>query len=42
MCVRSCTSAALHYIEADEAPDLRREALDASLRRVLHLDKGEK
>ena len=42
MCVRSCTSAALRYVEADEVPDLRREVLDASLRRVLHLDKGEK
>jgi carbon-monoxide dehydrogenase iron sulfur subunit len=42
MCVRSCTSAALRYIEADEASDLRREVLDASLRRLLHAAKGEK
>ena len=42
MCVRSCTSGGLRYIEADEAFDLRREVLDTSLRRLLHLDKGEK
>jgi carbon-monoxide dehydrogenase iron sulfur subunit len=42
MCVRSCTSGALRYLEADEAFDVRREALDASLRRLLHLDREEK
>ena len=42
MCVRSCISGALRFVEADEAFDVRREALDASLRRLLHLDKGEK
>jgi Fe-S-cluster-containing dehydrogenase component len=42
MCVRCCTSGALEFIEADEVADRRREALDARLRRALHLDKGEK
>jgi len=42
MCVRSCISGALRFIEADEAVDVRREALDAKLRRLLHLDKEEK
>lgn len=42
MCVRCCTSGALEFIEADEIADRRREALDARLRRALHLDKGEK
>ena len=40
MCVRCCTSGALRYVAADEVVDARREALDATLRRVLHLDKG--
>ena len=34
MCVRCCISGALQYVEADEAFDLRREALDARLRRA--------
>ena len=42
MCVRSCTSGALQFVEADEAFDFRRETLDARLRRLLHLDKGQK
>ena len=42
MCVRSCISGALQFVEADEAFDFRRETLDARLRRLLHLDKGEK
>ena len=42
MCVRCCTSGALEFIEADEVADRRREAIDARLRRALHLDKGEK
>jgi Fe-S-cluster-containing dehydrogenase component len=42
MCVRCCISGALEFIEADEVADRRREALDARLRRALHLDKGEK
>jgi carbon-monoxide dehydrogenase iron sulfur subunit len=41
MCVRTCISGALQYVEADEAFDYRREALDVRLRRVLHLDKGD-
>ena len=41
-CVRVCISGALQFVEAEEAFDSRREALDASLRRLLHLDKGEK
>ena len=42
VCVRCCTSGALEFIEADGVADRRREALDARLRRALHLDKGEK
>jgi len=42
MCVRSCTAGALQFVEADEAVDRRREAVDARLRRILHLDKAEK
>lgn len=42
MCVRCCTSGALEFVEVDEVADRRREALDARLRRALHLDKGEK
>jgi Fe-S-cluster-containing dehydrogenase component len=42
MCVRSCTAGALRYVEADEAFDVRREALDASVRRLLHLDKEDR
>jgi len=42
MCVRCCTSGALEFVEADEVADRRREAIDARLRRALHLDKGEK
>jgi carbon-monoxide dehydrogenase iron sulfur subunit len=42
MCVRSCVSGALQFVELDDATDARRETLDARLRRILHLDKGEK
>jgi carbon-monoxide dehydrogenase iron sulfur subunit len=42
MCVRSCISGALQFVDAEEAFDYRREALDASLRRLLHLDKEDK
>jgi anaerobic carbon-monoxide dehydrogenase iron sulfur subunit len=38
-CVRSCTSHALRYMEADEAADASRETLDACLNRVLHVKR---
>jgi Fe-S-cluster-containing hydrogenase component 2 len=41
-CVRTCISGALRYLEVDEAAAARRETLDATLRRILHLDKEEK
>lgn len=38
-CVRCCISGALDFLEADQAADRRREALDARLRQALGLDK---
>ena len=42
MCVRSCISGALQFVDAEDAFASRREALDASLRRLMHLDKEDK
>ena len=41
-CVRFCTSGALQFVEADEAADARREALDVSLRRLVRPGRGER
>ena len=40
MCVRACISGALRYVDAEELADLRREVVDASLKRLLRLSKG--
>jgi carbon-monoxide dehydrogenase iron sulfur subunit len=41
-CVRFCTSGALQFVDADEAADARREALDISLRRLARPGRGER
>jgi len=38
--VRACISGALRYVDAEELADLRREVVDASLKRLLRLSKG--
>jgi len=38
--VMVCGSGALRFIEADEAAEARREAVDTVIRRTLRLDKG--
>ncbi len=39
-CVRFCTSQALRFVEAEDAAEARREALDASLRRLVRTGRG--
>jgi ferredoxin len=39
-CVRFCTSGALRFVEAEDAAEMRREALDASLKRLVRPARG--
>lgn len=41
-CVMVCGSGALRFIEADEAAEARREAVDTVIRRTLRLDRRER
>ena len=41
-CVRFCTSGALRFVEAEDAAVARREALDASLKRLARAGRGER
>jgi anaerobic carbon-monoxide dehydrogenase iron sulfur subunit len=41
-CVRFCTSGALRFVEAEDAAETKRGALDASLKRLARAGRGER